>query len=48
VTLLRKLPGAEQLPGHDMTFSVGAQILDTMLAVTENQEHNQSISEQAI
>lgn len=48
VTLLRKLPGAEQIPGHDMTISAAAQILENMLTVTKNQEHNQSISEQAI
>jgi len=48
VTLLRKLPGAEQIPGHDMTVSAAAQILDIMLNVTQNQEYNQSISEQAI
>jgi len=48
VTLLRKLPGAEQIPGHDMTLSAVAQILDTMLTAAQNQEHNQSISEQAI
>jgi len=48
VTLLRKLPGAEQIPGHDMTIGAAAQILDIMLTVTQYQEHNQSISEQAI
>jgi hypothetical protein len=48
VTLLRKLPDAEQIPGYDITLSASAQILDTMLTVTQNQEHNQSISEQAI
>jgi hypothetical protein len=48
VTLLRKLPGAEQIPGHDMTISAAAQLLDNMLTVTQNQEHNQSISEQAM
>jgi hypothetical protein len=44
VTLLRKLPGAEQIPGHDMTISAAAQILDTILTVTQNQEHKRSIN----
>lgn len=48
VTLLRKLPGAKQIPGHDMTLSAASQILDTMLTITQNQGHNQSNSEQAI